>query len=165
MAVRSTERWGKLKDKLRQFVPEPTYQDAVDEIKKVWVKLSPKEMGEEFKGLKLRKIEISDEEKEINMKIEALSQLLVEWMEREEIESVRLDSGGVLTQTLSPYPRVVDEEQLLAWLREEHPTERLKLPWAVLERIVRERLEEGHPLPDGVEVFLKNSVKLYNAKG
>lgn len=157
-------KWQGLKGKLRRFVPDMTFQDRVDDVKKVWVKLKPQEMGEELKKLKLRKIAIEDEEKEINLKVEALSQLLCDWMEREEIESFRLASGGVITNVVTPYPRVTDETEFMEWLKENEPDEKLKLPWPSLDRIVRTRLEEGQPLPQGVEVFIKDSAKLYGGR-
>ena len=157
-------KWAKLKDSLQRFMPEPTFQEQILTAKKSWKALKPNELGEALKAQKIRKMQLEDEVKDTNVQIEALSEMLIEWMNLQEIDSFRLATGGVITNVVTPYPTVVDEDKLLAWLGQEEPTERLKLPWPTLARIVRERLEQGHPLPEGVDVFYKEAAQVYGGK-
>lgn len=157
-------KWKKLKTSLRQFTLESSYQDKIDVLKERFRKFDPtKQLAEMFKVAKKDKERIKIELENVNADIEAISQLLLEHMQENNLEAIELATGGRISEVVTPYPQVKDEALFLKWLKKEQPDEhkRLKYPWPSLDRMVRERLDEGETMPPGVDAFYKNTVRLY----
>jgi len=99
---------------------------------------------------------------ELNVELEALSQLLVEALEDQQIQKVELASGATCYLQDTPYPVVKDREALLAWIKKQKMASLLTIHYQTLKGIVNERLVGGKTVPPGVEVYLKTQARLRN---
>lgn len=154
-------KWAKLKEEFEAFQHETPYQERVDEAKDAFKDFGPKELAEKFKEVKDAIKASKDQTEQLTVTLEGLSQLLLVRFEALGFTSVKLDSGGTLSEWISPYSHVKDRDTFYTWLKENRPWERLTFPAPSLDRMVRELLEEGQPPPPGVEVFVKNRVRLW----
>ena len=154
-------KWSKLKDDFQTFQHETPYQEKVEVAKAAYVGLGMKDLAEKFKEVKTALKEAKAEVEQLTITLEGLSQLLLVHFENLGLTSVKLDSGGTLGEWLAPYSTVRDRDAFYEWLKANRPWERLTFPAPSLDRLVRELLEEGQPPPPGVEVFVKNRVRLW----
>lgn len=95
-----------------------------------------------------------------NLIEEALTRCFVDrW---EESGMVRQDfEGGIsIGHSIEPYPTVKDRDALAGWLKKKGLESLLTLNYMTMASLVKERLEGkvDEPLPDGVEVFLKDKL-------
>jgi SOS-response transcriptional repressor LexA len=157
-------KWTKFKDKLQHYVNEEDYQSKVDEVKSALFQKSPNDLAEYLKHLKANKKELTAKLYEENLRIEAAQQLLLEWMTANGMDSIRLASGGLFSERLEPYTSVTDREALGDWVKKHKMSHLLQLPWALLNSLVKERLQSGEGLPPGVEVYIKTSLSMYGGK-
>lgn len=99
--------------------------------------------------------------KDVNLRLEALKQLLVERMQNEKISTLRLQNGQRFTEVFEPVAVVKDPQQLLTWVRQQGLESLLTLPWQRLNAMVKEALEPGGSglLPDGVEVYALSKIQ------
>lgn len=86
-------KWAKLKGKLEPFIEEPSYQEKVDEEKSQFIALSPVELARQFKMAKDQKDEHEAMISDINVRLKALSQLIVSALEGAGMEALELPSG------------------------------------------------------------------------
>jgi hypothetical protein len=157
-------KWTAFKGKLQHYVEESDYQEKVDDEKQTLIKKSPQQLAENLKDLKNAKKEFNASLYRVNLEIEATQQLLLEWMEANGMDSIRLQSGGLFSERLEPYSSVIDKEKLKEWVKKQKMNHLLVLPWSMLNSMVKERLMNGETLPPGVEVFIKTSLSMYGGK-
>lgn len=99
-----------------------------------------------------------DIEKVVNLRLEALDQILVDNLEGED-ESKIVNSLGTFSLVDSPYPKVADKPAFLGWVRETDQEEILSVNYQTMAAIVKAKIEKGEELPAGVEVFIKTTVR------
>ncbi len=99
----------------------------------------------------------------MNVEIEALSQLLVDALETQNIQKVELASGAICFLQDTPYPVVKDREAVMAWIKKQKMTSLLSVHYQTLKAMTNERLIAGKPLIPGTEVFLKTQARIRNA--
>lgn len=159
-------KWEKLKGRFEPVAELPEYQAKVDEAKVLLLGTSDASganaarlarMLVERKGEKER---IESELYDINVELNALNQLLLEVMENDGQESLKLSTGETIYQTIEPYSSVEDRAKLLAWIDETGSQYLLSVQWQTLNGAVKLMLEKGAPTPPGVKVYLKSSVRL-----
>ena len=97
--------------------------------------------------------------KKTQLELDSIEELLLELMENQELESVSSSSGSTFSRSPSPYPIVKNKDALLAWLKHADLNELLSLNYQTLRGMVSERILEGESLPDGVELFHKETVR------
>lgn len=103
---------------------------------------------------------VSDTAKE---RFEAAQARLLERMEAEEVDSLRAD-GTTFSPVEKVYASVQDRTDFVAWARDNEPEliedrERKEL----LNALVRERLDNGEPLPPGVGHYPRTYISMRNA--
>lgn len=86
-------KWKPLKDKIDSWKPEASYQARVDEEKRLYGNITPAELAIEMKDASDCKDSLEWEIKQQNLKLEALSQLIVAAFENSNLESIELESG------------------------------------------------------------------------
>lgn len=89
---------------------------------------------------------------------EALAYLFAGRFEEADVTSIRFKNGVLLSQSVEPYPSVVDKEALMGWLKSTGQEELLTLNWQTLATITKQMLLEGKQLPPGVEVYMKQKL-------
>lgn len=97
---------------------------------------------------------------EINLRLEAVSQMMCDQFDVEGVSSMKLSSDARVAVQYEPYAKVDDRSKLKAWCEKNGLGDRLALPWQTLNSIVKERLLLGEPEPDGVSATSKPKIVL-----
>jgi hypothetical protein len=157
-------KYAKYRGKLEAFAQEPDFQKKVDAEKRKHAKRDANALGKEFVRRKRAKNSLKRKDRQLNVELEALSQLLVDRLEGAEIESVKFRGGVGVGLQDKPYPSVADRRKLFGWIKQTRMTGLLSVHHQTLLGLVTEALEAGRPLPPGVDVFLKTSAKVTGLK-
>jgi len=139
---------------------EPSYQDRVEKMKQELRAQLPNLYASTFAhAYSVIRDDIKDIEGDLsaeNLKLMAITQMLVEQFDVEGITSLKLDSGGSVRVQVEPYVKVEDRAALQKWCIDNGLLESLQLPWASLSSITKERLMDGEPEPAGTSVWVNN---------
>jgi hypothetical protein len=152
-------KYAKYRGKLEAFAQAPDFQAKVDKDKRLYARLDTAKLAKEFVGWKRKKSAGEARERAINVKLEALSQLLVEKLEGADFEAVQLRGGVSVSLQDKPYPSVVDRKKLFGWIKKTRMASLLSVHHQTLVGLVTEALAAGTNPPPGVEVYLKTSAK------
>jgi hypothetical protein len=125
---------------------------------------SPSELAERIKSLRTSKRDLEASLYETNLHIEATSQVLLEWMEASNLTKIELRSGGLIFIQDEPYCKVSDMDALRKWIKGHKLGNLLSIHWQTLNSMTKDALIDGKPLPSGVEVFMKSSLRLRGGK-
>lgn len=157
-------KYAKFKGKLDPWQPEPSYQERIDKEKLQYAKLSPTELAQAFMLHDDAKDKAEEIIKGMNLKIEALSQLIVTALEGSDLQSIELQSGMKCSLDIKPYVSVIDSVEAHAsyeaWLRTAKIKKLLTLNMQRRDALIKEDLEAGRPTPKWAKVFLKTRAKL-----
>ena len=86
---------------------------------------------------------------------------LLDQMVTEEIKSFKVEGLGGFRKEVKAYPNIVDRLAMEKWIKR-HKDARSLFTMSVhagkLKTFVRERLENGETIPDGVETFMKPKI-------
>ncbi len=99
---------------------------------------------------------IAKQEKENALRIETVERLLLEHLEHENLESIAT-GGRRFSRTDEPYPVVEDEEKTRQWCADQEI--KMMIPHQTLKAMTKESLLAGDELPDGVNVFMKTTIR------
>lgn len=113
-----------------------------------------------FAQLRNEKDALEDELSDLNTKIEAVSQLLVDQYEAEGTHAIKLETGHSVTVQNEPYAQVQDRDTFRTWCIEAGLERSLMLPWQTTNALTKERLLAGLPEPDGVAIYSKPKLVL-----
>ena len=115
-----------------------------------------------FAELKKEKDKWTQKLKEANVAIEGLSAKLVEQMETVGMTNVKLKKYGVFYLETQGFPNVTDQKLLYASLKERGFGDLIKetVNYQTLRGLCGELLKDNNPLPKGVEVFMKTSIRM-----
>jgi hypothetical protein len=113
-----------------------------------------------LKEIKIRKTEISREDKSLNLEFIALKKLLVDYLEPSGEEKFTLTEGGTFSLGDKLYPFVKDQAALREWAKKNGYEKDLRLHNKTLESIVGDRLINGGGFPDGVDVFIDVDINM-----
>lgn len=163
-------KYSKLRGKLPAFEEDASYQARVNDAKQYLLAAENLEaanvnkLAALFAARKAMKDAHEETISELNVEIEALSQLLVEALEDQNIQKVELASGAVYFLQDTPYPSVKDRDALLDWVKKQKMNSLLTIHYQTLKALTSERLVAGQAPPPGVEVYLKTQARIRNAK-
>jgi hypothetical protein len=153
-------KYDKLKGKLPAFQQEASFQQKVDILKSDRSKLEATALVEMFSLARQKKKSFEAEVSEVNIELEALSQLLVENFEASGLAKLQLATGETCYTQTEPYSSVQDQAALLAEIKKQKMQSMLTLAWGTMNALNKERLVAGKPPLPGTQVFLKTSVRL-----
>jgi len=150
---------------LPAFQQEETFQDKVTAWKRMMFGENPEDanlsmLARELAEQKCAKDMLEEQVSEINIHIEALSQLIVEKMQAESLEKVGLSDGSTCYVSYEVYPSVKDKAALLEWVKKHKMAASLSLPWQTLRGLCNDLSVAGKPMPEGVECFLKTAARI-----
>ena len=180
-------------DDLKPAPPQDApYQQRVDEAKKMFAEhaegcpfpysfdgcnctptFDALKLADSYIGLRRQKDRLEADEKALNLRIEACTQLLVASQDRGEEawgkygvkdNALRLENGATIRVHSEPYGQVKDKEAFRLWCIANGYERQLQLWPSTMNALAKERRVNGDPDPDGVEVFRKEQVK-YIAAG
>lgn len=143
---------------------EPDFQGKVDVWKQEYQDFSTSEKAREYCKIRAEKDKLEDDIKKLNSKLEALSQQMIDAMEREGTNMFRLDTGESLSIKDEPYTSVQDKVAWLQWIKDEGLEDLLSVHYQTMNSMVKNRLETGMNLPPGLKLFIKSSITRRNAR-
>jgi hypothetical protein len=166
-------KYTELRKVLPAFEEEPDYQKRIDEAKMAILGTDDAEgsnvarLAAIFAEAKREKEVLEECDSKncgvclycVNVKITALSQLLVHALQDQSLEKVSLSRGGSVFLQDTPYPSVEEKDKLMSWIDENEMSAMLTLPWMTLKGICNERLQAGEEVPPGVKVFIKTEAR------
>lgn len=153
-------KYNGLKHTLPKFELEPDFRAKVEEAKSSYIGLEAPDLAREFKLQRNGKQLLEANVKNINVHLEALSQLLVENLEGAEIQKIKLASGETVYLSDEPYTCIVDRGVLMDWLRRKKLTQLFTVQWQTLNAMTKDMLIQGKPTPPGTTVYMKTSARL-----
>lgn len=163
MASRKKRKWEDFKGKLPKYTGgEVDYIVRVTNRKLELLEEFQKtvDFADYLKKNNLRKEELEKELSDVNLNLEATQQILAERFENEGTQSIRLSSGELFYLEEVPYTQVKDKHAVNNWFETNNMKEMFSVNWNSLNALVKERLQSGQPLPEGVDVFMKTTVKM-----
>lgn len=118
-----------------------------------------------YNAAKLAKEAAESVARKFELQKDALARLLADRFEEDNKYSTTFTNGGGVRITPDVYPVVKDPQSLLAWIKANNMEEMLTLNYQTMQSMVKQRLQDGKSLPEGVEVFLKDKLTLTGFKG
>ena len=100
---------------------------------------------------------------ELRVRRTAVEQLLMNKMDEDGVDALRLASGFNIFVQVAPYAQVTDREACRQWCIAQGLENQMTLPWSTLNSLNSERLLAGEPEPDGVQTFAKTTLRRMKA--
>lgn len=148
-------------------VADQTYQDNVNATKELFTDHTPTALAKAYTKWRQEKEFIELRLKDVNLHLEAVTQLLVDSQEAQadgwgqygaSENTLRLVTGDKIEIRREPYGQVNDKDAFHDWCIANGYERQMQLWPTTMNAIVRERLVNGDPLPDGTEVFAKDKI-------
>lgn len=152
-------RWKSFETRLPKLKLPVPWQAKVDQEKTIFEGKEHQVLARYLRQAKLEKEELESRIQAINIREEALEQLLLIWMEDTGTEKISL-ADGTLYRRREPYVRIADREALIRWVKANDHQDLLSVHYQTLNALVKERMLAGESDPDGIEIFLKTTVVL-----
>jgi hypothetical protein len=120
-------------------------------------------LGEAYDEVRQEKEALEHAVGELNVQLEALTQLLVERLEDAGLTSIKLETGGSFLLMDTPYASVKDKQKCREWFEQHDQRELLNVHTSTLNAFIKSRLETGED-PDaieqelGVKIFMKTGL-------
>jgi len=158
------------KTKLAKFQNEPKWQDKVDDQKNSLRSngyTDKVKLAKILQSARALKEEKEQEVTDLNVEIEAATQMMTELLADEGINSFRTADGWQFVQRTSVFVSIADEgkAEFYQWLKDNDHEDLFSVNYMTASAMVKERLEEGLEIPPGVKLFLKESISVAKPKG
>jgi len=136
------------------------YQWKVDQEKeKIPIEMrTPAALAEYYATLKTEKKNFDEKKYELNLKLEAVAQMLALVYEGEGISSQTLRGVGAVRTQSEPYAHVADKEEYRQWCVENGFEQQMTLPWTTTNKTLKDLLLEGGTPPPGIEAYFRTTV-------
>lgn len=158
-------KWERFRSKLPKFEIPPEWKVKVEKAKETYQALSPTELAREYKMQRELKDQFETAIKGCNTELEALSQLLVENLEGEELQKIQLASGDTVSIASDLYTTVNDKPAFHAWVKRNKLEQLLSMHYKTLNGLMKEMAVNGKPFPSCVGVYFKTSARLRAQSG
>lgn len=144
------------------FKLAPDRRQELEKLKSDFHDNDHKTLVDGLRNLKDMKIQMEDNLKEINLQMEALTEVFHEIFEKEEMDVLSFVGIGRVTVGFDVYPQVVSKELVMKWLKGNEGKELIRedFSWQSLKSFVKEMIDKAEPLPDEdvIHVFMKPKV-------
>ena len=150
-----------------RFAPKPessAFQDRVDQAKNAIKATSQVDLANQLLAVRAEKDAAKETLSEINVRLIAIEQYLVDAFEQVGVTGIKLDSGESISTQIKPWARVQDKRAFRQWCVDNGYEDALALPWQTTNSLVSDRLVEGLPEPDGIETFKQTTVVVRKGK-
>lgn len=152
----------------RLVEPDNAKRDAIDALKQAILSNGPLPtiaIAGQYAELRKQIWDLEDQAKKLKVELEAWSQILISQLEAEGGTLIRLSGGTSVSLNPQPFARVTDPVRFRQWCIDNGHGDELSLPWQTTNGITKERLLEGLPEPDGVEIFADYKLRFAKGKG
>ena len=154
---------GKYTTKASQFTPKPepeAFQERVDQAKRKLQVTTQVELANALIAIRAEKDAAKDALSEINVRLVAVEQILIDAFETVGVTSIRLESGESISTQIKPWARIDNKQAFRDWCLKNGYRDSLTLPWQTTNALVADRLSEGLPEPDGISTYKQTAVIL-----
>jgi hypothetical protein len=151
-------KWTKLKKQLKELPVEAEYQTLVDQVKRPLLGKDHVALALQLGRTKRNKAKLEEKIRLMNIEIAAHEQLLVEYLENTDQTQFRTRSGVLISLKDDVYPQVKNQPVFFQWIKRNRYAYLLSVHHKRLESLVKQLLEEGKRLPEGVDVFMKTTI-------
>lgn len=155
-------KWDKFKGKFpRRPVGDDSFVARVAELRAFYAKYPIAQLADEFVELQGYKDEHEEAISQLNVKLEAVAQVLHDQLEAQDLSQAMTSHGQKLGIKTDIYPSITDPEAFERHLRDNPDLQYLKkVHPASLGAFVRDLLERGKDgeLPPGISIFFKSTV-------
>lgn len=166
-------KYSAFRNQLTKFTEEPSHQEKVNEMRaKILadLKLTNDEptmfnLGYVLVQARLEKARLEARVKEENLKIEAMTQVLVDKLESEDYTSLKLTNGVSLTIKDDVYCSVSDKVKFYDWIEETSQQDLLTVNYQTMSALTKTLLIDGKEAPPGVSTTFKQGITVRGAKG
>jgi hypothetical protein len=142
------------KDLPRGLGTDPKFQELVDAKKKEIPELTPVGLATLYRQISEEKDAKNEELAEIQVRLSAVEQIMWAAFEREGMTDVGFADGYKVTVEQKPSVKALDRDAIQKWMRANGLERLLSVHATTLSTLTLERLLEGLPPPDGVNVSL-----------
>lgn len=160
-------KYAKVIDALPRLLGDnPDYQQKVQAVKDAMTaeqdfKMHATWLAQIYADIRDEKEEAETAMSAINLRLEAVKQLMADQFENEGVSALHTDSGRRISIYLEPYAQVVDREAFRVWCEADPDLRRkMALPWQSTNSLTKARLLEGEPEPPGVTIWAKTVVRM-----
>jgi hypothetical protein len=135
-----------------------TRQDKINELKQR-IELQPDflrqgaALAKNWVKLRLVKDALKAQLSEVSIQLDAVTQLMDTQFEVESTTAITLEGLGNVRTQLEPYAQVMDPEACRLWCLANGFERKMTLNWQTLNSEMKQRMLDGHDLPDGVKPF------------
>lgn len=144
---------------------DPRYQDKVNAVKDA-IKAEPdfvmhaSSLAKAYVALRIEKAEAAAKLADVNLRLEAVSQLMFNQFEVEGVSTMTVDGRPVST-SLQPYARAENKEAFRQYcLKIPELARQMMLHPSTMKSLINQMLVDGAELPDGVSVYAKQTFRL-----
>lgn len=163
-------KWDKIIKRLglQRLGEEPRYQEKVNALKEKMIQdmgpdLSATHVAALYLVTRDEKDALKEQLSEVDLRLTTLEQLITERFETEDVTNIRLTSGALINVQNEPYAAVEDRDLNRRWAIDSGLERSLMLPWMTLNSHVKELLSLGEPIPPGVKLWVRTTVRLTRA--
>ncbi len=123
------------------------------------------EYGNKLHELLDEKSELDEAAKKLASEIDSIQRKFIDLMEAHKVKNFTIDNVGMFYLSSSIYPRVVDQQQLFADLRQRGAGTLIKetVNSNTLRAYVKECLENSNEVPKGVDVYAETKIRMRRA--
>ncbi len=142
---------------------DPSYQEKIEAVKNSILAEDPinryaSTLVQRYVEIRAEKDAVEEVLKEIQLRLDATSQLLVDSYEVEGTSSMKLVDGPTVRVQYEPHAQVINSELLRQWAITQGLERDLQLPWQTTNKITKEMLLNGENEPDGVVAWSKAKI-------
>ena len=141
---------------------EPAYQQKVEAVKAAILEELPRHasaLASEYISIREEKDAAEEVLSEINLRLEAVSQLMSEQFDVEGASSMRLNGKGLVSIYYEPAPKVEDKEAFRLWCLANGLERSMQLWPTTTASLLKERLSNGEPEMDGVTAYARRVIR------
>jgi len=146
----------RLKEAVDPEGEDPRYQDKVNAVKETITDRRGVALATSWRDLRRQRDEVKAQLKKLQLQIDATAQLMDDAYEVEGVTSLTLlDGADEIRRQDEPYSSCKDKDLTRLWFVREDLSNMLSVHPSTLAAFTKQRLLDGQPAPDGVEVMIK----------
>lgn len=148
------------KKQFAKFQQEASYQSKVDLVKVKLTELNKVQLAESLVQTKEEKDALEEQVYDVNVRLEAMYQLLNEQLDDEGITSFKLPNGRPFWQQADVYVKVEDSSLFYPWLKAQPGGEDFfTVNYQTSASLTKSMIERGEAVPPGLGVYIKHMIK------
>jgi hypothetical protein len=159
-------KWIQFRSKLERLLPgaggNEEYQKKIRQTVDYYTKeKKPKtlnQLGKIYIELRAKKRDLEADAKYVNLRMEALSRVMLDRFEDDGITSFKTPADVTLFIRDEPYASIEDRPKVIQWIKDNDHAELLGIQWQTFNALMKEFLLDGKKIPPGVKLYLKSNI-------